>query len=111
MLGIARIFRKVYCHSKSIENCPYRYIICTLNGQISTNLSVFLVFREATSEENKRLHCLLLHIGSVECLAGVYSTEVVFEDVQGSIVLSQKEKVTVLTAQSRQAANAPMHIQ
>ena len=64
------------------------YIIYTLNGQISTNLSVFLVFREATSKEDKRLHCLLLHIGSVECLARVHSTQVVLEDVQGSIVLS-----------------------
>ena len=77
--------------------------------QISTNLSVFLVFWEAASKENKRLHCLLLHIGSVECLARVHSTEVVLENIQGSVVLSQKEKVTVLTAQSRQAVNAHAH--
>ena len=60
-------------------------------------LGVLFVFREAASKEDKRLHCLLLHISSVEGLARVYSTQVVLEDVQGSIVLSQKEKVTVFT--------------
>jgi hypothetical protein len=59
-----------------------------------------LVFREATSKENERFHGLLPHIGGVEGLAGVYSTQVMLEDVQGSVVLSQKEKVAILTARS-----------
>ena len=55
---------------------------------------MFLIFREATSKEN---YCLLFHISSVEGLAWIHFTEVVLEDVQGSVVLSQKKKVAVLT--------------
>ena len=68
-------------------------VVCILSY-----LGVLFVFWEATSKENERFHCLLLHISCVECLAGVHSTQVVLQDVQGSVVLGQEEKVTVFTA-------------
>ena len=73
-----------------------------------TYLCVLLVSGETTPKENERIHLLKNTINTIAggnighwiIGAGAYNiTEVVMQDLQGSIVLCQEEEVAILSAQ------------